>query len=33
MCGRYRHSRRKDLLAKRFDVELSDEWVPRYNIA
>ena len=33
MCGRYRLSRRKDLLAERFDVEPDDEWVPRYNIA
>jgi putative SOS response-associated peptidase YedK len=32
MCGRYRLSHRKDLLAERFDVELDDEWVPRYNI-
>jgi len=33
MCGRYRLSRRKDLLAERFDVEPDDDWEPRYNIA
>jgi len=32
MCGRYRLSRRKDLLAERFDVEPDDDWEPRYNI-
>jgi putative SOS response-associated peptidase YedK len=33
MCGRYRLSRRKDLLAECFDVEPDDDWEPRYNIA
>ena len=33
MCGRYRLSQRKDLLAERFDVEPDDDWEPRYNIA
>ena len=33
MCGRYRLSRRKDLIAERFDVEPDDGWEPRYNIA
>jgi putative SOS response-associated peptidase YedK len=33
MCGRYRLSRSKELLAENFDVEPDDDWVPRYNIA
>jgi putative SOS response-associated peptidase YedK len=34
MCGRYRLSRRKELLAEYFDAEYSDlDWEPRYNIA
>jgi putative SOS response-associated peptidase YedK len=34
MCGRYRLSRRKQLLAEYFDAEYSDlDWEPRYNIA
>ena len=35
MCGRYRLSRRKELLAEYFDADLSDfdSWEPRYNIA
>jgi putative SOS response-associated peptidase YedK len=35
MCGRYRLSRRKELIEKRFDVPLDDTegWAPRYNIA
>jgi len=33
MCGRYRLSRHKELLAERFGVEPDDDWVPRYNIA
>jgi len=34
MCGRYRLSHRKELLAERFAVEPDDDdWVPRYNIA
>ena len=34
MCGRYRLSRRKQLVEEYFDTE-SDEpwWTPRYNIA
>ncbi len=34
MCGRYRLSRRKQLVAEYFDaVPGEDEWNPRYNIA
>lgn len=34
MCGRYRLSRRKELLAEYFDTRFDDlEWEPRYNIA
>jgi putative SOS response-associated peptidase YedK len=34
MCGRYRLSRRKQLVAEYFDaVPGEDEWHPRYNIA
>ena len=35
MCGRYRLSRRKEILAEYFEADLSDfdAWRPRYNIA
>jgi putative SOS response-associated peptidase YedK len=34
MCGRYRLSRRKQLVAEYFDaVPREDDWNPRYNIA
>jgi putative SOS response-associated peptidase YedK len=34
MCGRYRLSRRKQIVAEYFDaVPDEDEWEPRYNIA
>jgi putative SOS response-associated peptidase YedK len=34
MCGRYRLSRRKQILEKHFEAEFDDEgWTPRYNIA
>jgi putative SOS response-associated peptidase YedK len=34
MCGRYRFSRRKQILAEHFDaVPFDDDWFPRYNIA
>jgi putative SOS response-associated peptidase YedK len=34
MCGRYRLSRRKQIVAEHFDVPEDDEdWTPRYNIA
>jgi putative SOS response-associated peptidase YedK len=33
MCGRYRLSRSKEVLAEHFDVEPDDDWQPRYNIA
>ncbi len=35
MSGRYRLSRRKEILAEHFDADLSDfeAWQPRYNIA
>jgi putative SOS response-associated peptidase YedK len=32
MCGRYRLSRRKQILAEHFDAPFDDDWVPRYNI-
>jgi putative SOS response-associated peptidase YedK len=34
MCGRYRLSRRKQIIAEHFDaISDADDWVPRYNIA
>jgi putative SOS response-associated peptidase YedK len=33
MCGRYRLSRRKQLVEEYFSSEGEDDWVPRYNIA
>jgi putative SOS response-associated peptidase YedK len=34
MCGRYRLSRRKEVLAEHFDTDFDDlDWEPRYNIA
>jgi putative SOS response-associated peptidase YedK len=34
MCGRYRLSRRKELLEEHFDADLGDmAWAPRFNIA
>jgi putative SOS response-associated peptidase YedK len=33
MCGRYRLSRHKEMLAERFDVDWDNDWTPRYNIA
>jgi putative SOS response-associated peptidase YedK len=34
MCGRYRLSRRKQILAEQFDASPFDNvWEPRYNIA
>lgn len=35
MCGRYRLSRRKQLIEERFEVppDDSEDWSPRYNIA
>ena len=34
MCGRYRLSRRKEVLAEHFDVDWNDlDWEPHYNIA
>jgi putative SOS response-associated peptidase YedK len=35
MCGRYRLSRRKQIIEERFDVppDDSEDWTPRYNIA
>jgi putative SOS response-associated peptidase YedK len=34
MCGRYRLSRRKQLVEEYFDsVSLEEDWSPRYNIA
>jgi putative SOS response-associated peptidase YedK len=34
MCGRYRLSRRKQIIAEHFDtISDGDDWMPRYNIA
>jgi putative SOS response-associated peptidase YedK len=33
MCGRYRLSRRKELIAEYFDIDGDVEWEPRYNVA
>ena len=34
MCGRYRLSRRKQIIAEHFDATaFDDDWTPRYNIA
>src|SRR5208337_3518824 len=33
MCGRYRLSRRKQLIAEYFDTDNEVDWEPRYNIA
>ena len=33
MCGRYRLSRRKQLIAEYFDTDQEVDWEPRYNIA
>lgn len=34
MCGRYRLSRCKQIIAEHFDaVPFEDDWIPRYNIA
>jgi putative SOS response-associated peptidase YedK len=34
MCGRYKLSRRKQVVEEYFDVASSEEdWAPRYNIA
>lgn len=32
-AGRYRLSRRKQILAEHFDAPFDDDWEPRYNIA
>jgi putative SOS response-associated peptidase YedK len=37
MCGRYRLSKRKQIVEEHFDVPPDDsddsDWIPRYNIA
>ncbi len=34
MCGRYRLSRRKQILAEHFDaISDTEDWTPRYNVA
>jgi putative SOS response-associated peptidase YedK len=33
MCGRYRLSRRKQIVEEYFDAGTGDDWAPRYNIA
>jgi putative SOS response-associated peptidase YedK len=34
MCGRYRLSRRKQVIEQHFDCDpWEDDWTPRYNIA
>ena len=33
MCGRYRLSRRKQLIAEHFETVDETDWKPRYNLA
>lgn len=33
MCGRYRLSRRKQVIEEYFDASCDEDWAPRYNIA
>src|ERR1019366_9323559 len=33
MCGRYRLSRRKQVVEQHFAASGEDDWAPRYNIA
>jgi putative SOS response-associated peptidase YedK len=34
MCGRFRLSRRKQIIEKYFDIaDWQDDWSPRYNVA
>jgi putative SOS response-associated peptidase YedK len=33
MCGRYRLTRKKEILAEHFGIEPPDNWQPRYNLA
>jgi putative SOS response-associated peptidase YedK len=34
MCGRYRLSRRKQIIEEHFDsVSAEEDWIPRYNVA
>jgi putative SOS response-associated peptidase YedK len=33
MCGRYRLSRKKQILEEQFDAVFEEDWSPRYNIA
>jgi putative SOS response-associated peptidase YedK len=34
MCGRYRLSRRKQIIEEHFDsVSREEDWTPRYNVA
>jgi putative SOS response-associated peptidase YedK len=33
MCGRYRLSRRKQIVEEYFDSAGEDDWAPRYNVA
>jgi len=33
MCGRYRLSRRKQIIEEHFDSISGEDWIPRYNIA
>jgi putative SOS response-associated peptidase YedK len=33
MCGRYRASRRKQIIEEHFDASGEEDWNPRYNIA
>jgi putative SOS response-associated peptidase YedK len=33
MCGRYRLSRSKEIIAEHFDIPDEVEWSPRYNVA
>lgn len=33
MCGRYRLTRKKEILAEHFGIEPDENWQPRYNVA
>ena len=32
MCGRYRLSRRKQIVEEYFEAGSDDDWAPRYNV-
>ncbi len=33
MCGRYRLSRRKEIIEEHFTASGQEDWIPRFNIA